>query len=394
MTSAQRSAASLAAPDSFSSPRRRVVAELVTVGVGCMLFAAAGALNVEWQTRRFGLEDGRAHVVLIERAVLVVIAIAVVTVLRPLIGRWTTRVGGVEAIATCARIGLAVVLALVGSEVALRILGLPRPHGVNRTDALAEPDARHGWLFKASKSITIELGERPIRYDFDAERDRAPAVEAVSDPARPSLLFVGESIMSGHGLTYEESLPAIVGEALDLQVVNLAVDGYAADQAFLRLFDALPRFEHPVAIVTLFLPLMVNRIDRVDHQRITFDGLEVKLAPPGFVQSLRLTQTFSEWFDFHPEWAIQTAATVFQQTARLAKERNARAIFVTPYLGTDWPRRDGYLIQELLGRQGLTVVNPRFGFEPMPGDSHPNPASTRRLAEAVVAELRKELAGP
>jgi hypothetical protein len=145
----------------------------------------------------------------------------------------------------------------------------------------------------------------------------------------------------GHGLRWEDSLPALVGEALNLQVVNLGVEGYASDQAFLRLLDALPRFEHPVAIITLFLPGLVNRLERVDHPRLVFDGDDVKLVPPGFIQNLRLTQAFRESLDFHPEWAIETTAEVPRRTARLATERGARAIFVTPYLGTNWPRGDG-----------------------------------------------------
>ncbi|MGO8999958.1 MAG: SGNH/GDSL hydrolase family protein [Polyangiaceae bacterium] len=373
--------------------RRRVIAELLVVAAGLSLLGGAWALNVEWLERRFGLETGHTYFLTIERAILIAAAVALIVVARPKVGRWTERVGTAEALGACFRIGLAFVLAIVASEVGLRILKLPRRYDMAVTsEALGETNPRYGWLFKASKSITIETAGRPIRYDFNAEHNRARSVDDLPDPSRPSLLFVGESITTGHGLQWDESYPAIVGEALNLQVVNLGVEGYASDQAFLRLLDALPRFEHPVAIVTLFLPGLVNRVERVDHPRMVFDGAEVKLVPPGFVQSLRLTQAFRESFDFHPEWAIQTTAEVFQRTARLAKERGARAIFVTPYLGTNWPRGDGYLVQELLVREGLTVVDPNFGFEPIPGDNHPNVASTRRLAEAIISTLQAELA--
>jgi len=155
----------------------------------------------------------------------------------------------------------------------------------------------------------------------------------------------------------------------------------------------LPRFERPVAIVTTFLPLMVNRIERLDHQRLFFEGDEIKLAPPGFVQSLKLTQLFREWFNFEAEWAIQTTGEVLLRTDRLAKSRGARAIFVTPYLATDWPRVDSYFIDDLLVRPGLTVVNPRFNFQPISSDDgHPDVASTRRLADAIIASLKTEIA--
>jgi hypothetical protein len=374
--------------------RRRVVAELLVVAAAVGLFGGAWVLDVEWLKRRFGLESGHLYFLTIERAILIAAGIGLIALARPKLGRWVERVGTGEALASTLRIGLAFPLAVVASEVGLRILKLPRRYDMAvSTEALGEKNERYGWLFKASKSITVPTGGRPIRYDFNADHNRARSVDDVPDPSRPSLLFVGESIMVGHGLQWEESLPALVGDALNLQVVNLGVEGYASDQAFLRLLDALPRFEHPVAIITLFLPGLVNRLERVDHLRLAFDDGEVKLVPPGFIQNLRLTQAFRESLDFHPEWAIQTTAEVLRRTARLAKERGARAIFVTPYLGTNWPRGDGYLVQELLVKEGFTVVDPNFGFEPIPGDNHPNVASTRRLADAVVAALQSELAG-
>jgi hypothetical protein len=374
--------------------RPRVVAELVVVALGLGLFACARALSFEWLERRFGLDYEHGQILTIERTILVVLGFAVIFVARPIVGRWTARVGGGEALATCFRYGVAFLLSIAASEVGLRILKLPRRPEMGVPWGAGEKNPRYGWLFTASRSTVVETDGRLIHYDVNAEHDRARSIDDNSDPTLPSILFVGESITIGHGLPYEESLPALVGEALNLQVVDLGVDGYSSDQAFLRLLDTLPRFEHPIAVVTLFLPnLMVNRLEAVDHPRLVFDGDEVKVAPPGFFQSLRLTQAFRESFDFHAEWAIRTAGEIFQRTARLARERGARAVFVTPYLGCNWPRADGYLVDELLVRPGLTVVNPHFGFQGIPGDNHPDTASTRRLADAVIAALQTELAG-
>jgi hypothetical protein len=66
---------------------------------------------------------------------------------------------------------------------------------------------------------------------------------------------------------------------------------------------------------------------------------------------------------------------------------------VTPYLGKGWPRTDSYFIDDLLVRPGLPLVNPNFGFEPISNDDgHPDVASTRRLADAIIEALRTELA--
>ena len=56
------------------------------------------------------------------------------------------------------------------------------------------------------------------------------------------MLFTGESVMFGKGLTWEESIPAQVGAMLGKQSANLAVDGYGNDQAYLRVQAELPRF--------------------------------------------------------------------------------------------------------------------------------------------------------
>jgi hypothetical protein len=374
--------------------RRRIVAEALVVCVALGLAACAWALDVEWLRIRFGLELGHEYFLTRERAALITVALALLVLARPRVGRWTERVGAAETVAASLRIGIAVVLAIVASEVGLRILKLPKRYDTALTSgAIGEMNARYGWLYKASKSVTVETSGRPIHYDFNADHNRARSVDDLPDPTLPSILFVGESITSGHGVEWEESYPAIVGEALKLQVVDLGVEGYASDQAFLRLFDALPHFERPVLIVTVFLPTLVSRVERVDHPRMIFDGDDVKLVPPGFIQNLRLTQAFRESFDFHAAWALETTAEVFRRTVQMAKARGARAIFVTPYLGKK-PRGDDFLIQELLVRQGFTVIDPDFDFEPIPVDNHPNAASTRSLAEALVVAFRAELARP
>src|SRR5580704_17334734 len=104
---------------------RRVVAELVVVLAGLGLFAGAWALSVEWLTRRFGLEH--PYFLTVERAILVTLGLVLVVAVRPWAGRWTQRVGAAAALGACFRIGLALVLAVVASEVALRVLHLPNP---------------------------------------------------------------------------------------------------------------------------------------------------------------------------------------------------------------------------------------------------------------------------
>jgi hypothetical protein len=73
------------------------------------------------------------------------------------------------------------------------------------------------------------------------------------------VLFTGESVMFGEGLTWEESIPAQVGGMLGVQSANLAVHGFGTDQAYLRLERELPRFRRPVAVVSLFMTALFGR---------------------------------------------------------------------------------------------------------------------------------------
>jgi hypothetical protein len=146
-------------------------------------------------------------------------------------------------------------------------------------------------------------------------------------------------------------------------------------------------------VITVFLPGMVERVTGDDHPHLTFDGLvpNVTVAHDRW-RDLALVRAFHEAVIYRDEETLELVQTIFRETTRLAEARGAQSLFVTPCLGNGWPRGDGYLVDALLRKQGLAVVDPDFHFEGIPGDNHPNAASTRRLAEAVVAALRIQLA--
>jgi hypothetical protein len=254
-----------------------------------------------------------------------------------------------------------------------------------------QPDPRTGWLWKGPYTRTTTQAGRSIDFAFDEHHDRVRAAGDTEDPDRPTVLLVGESIMAGHGLTWDESMAGLLGAALGVQVVTLGVVGYGCDQAFLRLFDALPRFRHVVAIVTLFFPGLVDRVGWFDRPRLAFDRDEPVVSPPrpGFWRDLRVVRVVTELLPYRDEASIELTGEIFRQTARLARTRGARALFVTPQLGRGGrPRGDAALIDELLSRQALEVVDPDWVFEPLePGDLHPNARATRTMAAAVAKAL-------
>ena len=297
-----------------------------------------------------------------------------------------------RALASAGRIALAIGLALVVSELVLRCRGVPKKHDLAGScdPAMNVPDARTGWVWKGPYTRTTTQAGRAIDFAFDEHHDRVRSAGDVEDPERPTILLVGESIMAGQGLTWDESLAGQLGAALHLQVVTLGVVGYGCDQAFVRLYDALPRFRHVVAVVTLFFPDLVDRVAWVDRPRLSFHGNEPVVSParPGFWSDLRVVRVATELLPYHDGAAVELTGEIFRQTARLAQTRGARAIFVTPRLGPGRSRGDTQLIDELLSRPGLEVVDPDWVFEPLePGDLHPNARATQTMAAALVKAL-------
>jgi hypothetical protein len=295
-----------------------------------------------------------------------------------------------RARASAGRIVLAIALALGAAELVLRIAGLPRKHDFRGScdNEMGQPDDRLGWVWRGPFEHTVSQAGRPIDFAFDEHHDRVRAVGDEESPERPTVLLVGESIMAGHGLTWDESLAGRIAAALDVQVVTLGVDGYGSDQAFVRLFDALPRFAHVVAVVTIFFPDLVERVGWIDRPRLAFDGDRPTMSPPhpGFWRDLRVVRVVTDLAAIRDEASIELTGTILRQTARLARERGARPLFLAPRLGHR-SRADADLVDALLVRQGLDAVDPDWDCETLPGDNHPNAAATRVLAGAVVKAL-------
>jgi hypothetical protein len=382
-------------------PRARLVSELLVGALGVAALAWAWHADLRYCERHFCSECFvvDAHQLFVARcwrAAGALVGLLLLFFVRPRVGRWAGSRPPAESLAACGRIAVALVLALVASEIGMRVLHLPHPRDKSFTIevAIGQPNDRYGWLFIPSKATVIEHhGHRMIEYAINAEHDRAPSVDSLPDHAKPSILFAGESLTAGHGLAWEETYPALVGDALGLQVVNLAVHGYGPDQQFLRLYDALPTFEHPVFVVSIFLPFMIDRLQEDTHPHLELVGREPVLEPQdGFWRHSALAHAWWLTRPYRSDYPFELAAKIFRETDRLARERGATAVFVAPNQSYGSPRRDRYLLDELFTRQGLTVIDADFGFQPLQEDVHPDAASTRRLADVVVASLRTELA--
>jgi hypothetical protein len=273
------------------------------------------------------------------------------------------------------RLLLAVLLTLPAAEVVIRwrVHRLIRPELIAAMDALTTAHPRYGRTFKASMNRPQPISGREVRFHTDAENRRTSG--GAIDPAAPSLVFTGESTMAGFGLQWEETFAALLGTRLHLQVVNLASPDYRADQSWMRLKDALPKLERPVAVVGIFMPGLVGR---------SF----VPPQAPTLLQRSGLYRLWKHlyWSDAAVDEGMRAVAASLHDMAALAKARGAPCIFLVTGRTPPW------MLHELFEVPALDAVVLEVPREELLADGHPGPQGSIRIANALEARLRTTLA--
>ena len=399
-------------PPAFFSPRAvRFTVEAGGVIAACALILLAERADLAWFERHFMHSylvprEHYAYKVMLARVFCAGLGLLLLvrgrTLLCGRITAWLLRRTGGARRAAAGRIALALLAATLLFEGVLR-------HTERRLERMRETNPplelrlggahpRYGWLPTPSQRTVAPLAGRDIEYSFNAQSVRVRSVQDVLDPALPTVLFTGESIGIGHGLQYSETYAALVGEQLGLQVVNLSVGGYACDQAYLRLADELPRYARPVAVVTLFLPALLDRTMRDYRPHLALDSQgQLALLPPahGFFAELRLRKFLRNVIPYHSEAhnqaMIELVGALFTQTAQLARQRGATPLFLIPSLGPPRPlaaHPEAWIIRNLFEARKLPYL--LVDLDPawtLPGDGHPDPRATRKLATAIARAL-------
>ena len=366
----------------------RFVAELAVASIGVVCIAIAIGANQRWLDRHFlpSFLWPRHWYTLIETSVRVGVAALggwVVTGARTRAGRFARREP-----ALALHIGLAIVLAFAAGEIALKYVKLqPAEWLFPDEEPRRRPDPRLGWTFVPSRSGHKTIGGRDITYTFDSHGYRVRSLNEAVDLERPSILFTGESVMVGEGLTWDESIAARVGAAVGMQSANIAVHGYSTDQAYLRLERELPRFRHPVAVVSLFMTGLFGR--NLDHDRPHLDpGL---VWQPAFPRA-RLRALAQVFVPYRTNTAIDNGLLVTREvlraTAALAAAHDAMPLILVPQFGHD-DERDQALRRTIFEGTGLAYVfveiDPAWRI---PWDRHPDARAARAIAERVAASIR------
>jgi len=371
----------------------RIVGESVVALIGIALLACAVAANQQWLDRHFlpAYNVSRHVSVLLEsfaRVVTAAIGAAFAIVVRPRFGRLVARVPAATLLADAARVAFAVALALGTSEVVLRqMFSRATEEQPADEEPLRRPDRRLGWIFVPARTGRDTVGGRTIEYAFDSAGYRVHGVTEPVDPERPTVIFAGESMMVGHGLTWDESVPGQVETLLGTQSANLAVHGFASDQAYLRLSADLPRFRRPVAVVSLFAPVLFNR--NLDDDRPHLGPGLVWLPAQHRWRLIALARFLVPYrSDETIERGIAVTREVLRATVDLATARGALPVIVVPQFGPE-EAAERMLRRRILDETALPYV--RVELDPswrIAWNWHPDPRAARAIAVAIAARLR------
>src|SRR5438270_8687954 len=308
--------------------KRLRFAEIAAVCIGCAVVAAAAAANQAWFDRHFLPSYWTPRGEIVRTELLVRIGVAVAGAVIVFLGRPIARFFARELLYLLT-ISLAVILAFGTSELVLR----RAPRGPHEFTSGSEPrshlDARLGWSFDVSRTGSATHLGRRIAYTFDRNGYRVASAADTTDFDAPTIVFTGESIMVGHQLAWRETIAAQTSAMLGVQSANIAVSGFANDQAYLRLAAELPRFRHPVAVVSLFAPSIFDR--NLDDDRPHLDQGLVWLPA---AQHWRLTTIARRLAGYRSEDDVERGVAVTREvltaTVRLARSRGAAPLIGVP----------------------------------------------------------------
>ena len=382
-------------PLSFVNPSRRtprlaarLAAEIAVASIGGALLACALAADQRWLDRHFlpSFFLPRHWYVLIEtlvRLLMALLGLSLALYARPRAGRFAVRTP-----ARAFHAAIAAMLALGASELVLRRVNLRAAEWlVPDEEPRRQRDPRLGWTFVPARAGHSTIGGRVIDYAIDSAGYRVRRVDEPVDPERSSILFTGESVMFGEGLMWEESIPAQVGAMMGIQSANLAVHGFASDQAYGRLQTELPRFRRPLAVVALFMPALFGR--NMDDDRPHLGPGLVWLPARQHWRLASLAKLLVPYRrDETVERGVSVTRAVLQATVDLARARGATSLIVVPEFGPE-EQNEQALRQRILDETGLPYLPVELDAAwRLPWDRHPNARAAHTIATAIAARLR------
>jgi hypothetical protein len=365
---------------------RHGATEGVVAAVGGALVVAAIAANQRWLDHHFLpsfylQRDWYVSLETMVRAVILVTGASMALVVRRRIGQAVGRSPG-----RTLQVIIAAALALGASEIVLRRTH-PRPTEwvLPEEEPRRIADPRLGWVVAPAHTGHRNIGGRRVEYAVDRLGYRASRADEPIDPSRPTIVFVGESVMFGEGLQWDETIPAQVETMLNVQSANAAVHGYGTDQAYLRLERELPRFRQPLAVVSLFMTELFGR--NLDRDRPHLGPGLVWLPPE---HGARIASLARFLVPYRREATVTSgiAATrdVLRATVELTRAHGATPLIVVPHFGSEDQAQRALRTRILDDALPSLLVSVDESWH-LAGDRHPNARAAHAIASAIAAKL-------
>jgi hypothetical protein len=391
-----------AGPHPARAARARVLVELAVALVAVAVIVWAIRADVFWfESHAYGVrcikEPRLFRVASAARIAGFAGGALLLLIVRPRLGRLIAR-RGPPSLAATGRVLLAVVLSLVATEVILRKpwKPAPPPPPEERYCPPIRPLPALTWGLVPSVDCTWKAGGREVAYSVNAEAQRVRSSRVPIDRARPTVVIAGESTALGLGIPYDETFIGLLEDRLGVQVVTLGVQGYGADQAYLRTEEVLPSYAHPIAIVTVFIPELVLRAETEDRTRLRVgEGGALALVPPSpvWLRDLRLRALWKDAIPYHADAAVADLRAIVRATAELARARGAYPLFLAtnydpPCL--DVAGKRPWILRTVFDEQDVPHVDVDLptSMQIDTYDKHPNSEGHRRLSAAVEGALR------
>jgi hypothetical protein len=367
------------------------MAALLTAACGAALMVLSVAVSHGWVLHHF-LPDFSVspHAVMVRQIVLRagMFAFGAVALARALPAvRGTPVLRSRISLGQSLRVGLAVLLAVAVSEAVLRTAFAGLFDELVRRHPPRVVDQVLGWTNQPGDVDRVVADGRAVVYTMDAFGNRVAGQGASPNPEQPAIVLSGESFAIGYGLPWQDTIAASLETLSKTQVADVAVVGYSLSQSFLRLKQQLPRFAHPVAVVSFFVPSVFKKM--LDRNR---PQLTPSLTWRPSQNPWRLTMAV-HWlvpYDSTGEIdrAVATARAVLRETDAMARAQGARAVIVVPQFMPE-PPGETYVRRRVLDEGGLSYV-----LVPMPADwrlsdGHPDPRGAQAIAEALARELTR-----
>jgi hypothetical protein len=381
-------------PKTARTERAAKLAEAVTVLAGAGLILFAWMADRAWLDRHIlpHLFLQRREQLLwwvVERSLAFLIGIALVLPGRARIGRAFRAGRGGELLLNVALMAAATILALLASELILRTANWARiERWAQSEEPLRHADPVLGWTNIPDRVGGEDYGGRHIQYALDGHGRRLADPAHPLDLHRPSILFTGESIMFGFRLNWAETAAGRIERRSGVQSVDIAVNGYGADQELMRLRQELPSFGRPVAVVALFAPSLLER--SIDTHRPRLDtALRWHAAQPAW----RLERVFKNVLLYHSTARIDAAVAAARASLAAivadARARGALPLILVPEFAPEQAPERRLREQVLAGLPYVRVeLDPGWAIA---GDGHPDARANQAMADAVMARLAPRL---